>query len=267
MPDLDALTAELLRAPKYRQLDLPPETARALLEQELPRHRTTRAAIKAAREKLHQIVAPYLGDPDYPGAITALQAAFAAGPQQVRNTCAALMQAHASTHERLPLLDSLYPRLFALTGQPQTILDLACALHPLSFPWMGLPNSTRYHAYDLHGPRCQLLAHYFALQGLPPLVEQADILVHPPQIEADVAFFFKEAHRFEQRQHGCNRPFWQALHVRWLLVSLPITDLTGHHSLLERQRRLVYDTLDGLPWPVEEVLIGSEMVFCIRKPD
>ncbi len=267
MPDVDELTAELLQAPKYRALALPPETVRSLLEQELARHRNPRTAIKAAREKLHQIVAPYLGDPDYAAAAVALQAAFAAGEQAVRQTCTQLMAAHASTHERIALLEHFYPRLFALTGQPQTILDLACGLNPLSFPWMGLPTSTRYHAYDLHGPRCQLLAHYFALQGLPPLVEQADILVHPPQVQADVAFFFKEAHRFEQRQHGCNRAFWQALNVRWLLVSLPITDLTGHHSLLERQRRLIYETLSGLPWPVEEILIGSEMVFCIRKAD
>ncbi len=32
-----------------------------------------------------------------------------------------------------------------------------------------------------------------------------DILIKPPDVEADIAFFFKEAHRFEQRQHGCNR--------------------------------------------------------------
>jgi len=94
-----------------------------------------------------------------------------------------------------------------------------------------------------------------------------DILLDPPQIQADVALFFKEAHRFEQREKGCNRAFWQALHVNWLLVSLPTENLTGTHSKLEQHRSLVRDTLSGLDWTVTEALFPGELVFCIRKPD
>ncbi len=88
---------------------------------------------------------------------------------------------------------------------------------------------------------------------------------NPPAQEADVAFFFKEAHRFEQRQKGCNRAFWMALNVRWLVVSLPATNLSGRFDLADRQRKLVYETLTGLEWPVNEILVGNELVFCIRK--
>ena len=53
----------------------------------------------------------------------------------------------------------------------------------------------------------------------------------------------KEAHRFEQRQHGCNRAFWQALQVDTLVVSLPAVSLDGQRSLVERHQRLVSQTI------------------------
>jgi 16S rRNA (guanine(1405)-N(7))-methyltransferase len=265
-PDaLSPLVEEILSARKYRELGLPTATVRDLLIQELPRHRSQKDALQSVRRKLHNVVADYLGDPDYPASARLLDAAFASGdPVQVQATCRQLLFAHASTNERLPLLNDFYSRLWQVTGLPHTLLDLACGLHPFGFPWMGLPASTRYFAYDIHRPRVDLLNHFFSLQGLEPLACCQDILVSPPQVEADVAFFFKEAHRFEQRQHGCNRTFWQALKVNWLLVSLPTESMTRRHSLEEGHRRLVENTLAGLDWPVIEVMFPGELVFCIH---
>jgi len=218
------------------------------------------------RKKLHNIVAPYLGDPDFDAAAAMLDEAFAAGSVEAqRAACAQILAEHASTRERQPILEEFYPRLWAQTGQPRVILDLACALHPFSFPWMGLPADTRYYAYDIHAPRLELINHFFGLLGLPRLAIQQDILVDPPQVEADVAFFFKEAHRFEQRQRGSSRKMLCAVPARWLLVSLPTSSLNGRYNLLERQRALVASIVESEPWPVRELLFEQEVVFCIQK--
>ena len=263
--ELDLLVEGLLAGRKYRELSLPVETVRDLLAQELPRHRNQKDALQSVRRKLHNIVATYLGDPDYPASAHQLDEAFAGGdPAHVQAVCRQILSAHASTRERLPLLDDFYARLWQVTGAPHTVLDLACGLHPFGLPWMGLPASARYYAYDIHQPRVDLINHYFSLQGLEPLARCQDILVSPPQVEADAAFFFKEAHRFEQRQHGCNRAFWRSLKVKWLLVSLPTESMTKRHSLAEGHRRLVYNTLAGLGWEVVEVEFEGEMVFCVK---
>jgi len=263
---LESLIADILSSRKYRGLNLPPGTVRDLLEQELPRHRSQKDALKSVRQKLHNIVAPYLGDPDYPAAARQLMEAFTASdPEAVRQVSRELLSAHASTNERLPVLEDFYPRLWQVTGRPGALLDLACGLHPFGFPWMDLPVSTCYYAYDIVQPRVDLINHYFSLLGLQPLAAAQDVLVDPPQVEADVALFFKEAHRFEQRQHGCNRAFWQALRVKWLLISLPTESLTGRHSLLEGHRRLVYNNLEGLGWEVTELEFEDEIVFCVKK--
>jgi 16S rRNA (guanine(1405)-N(7))-methyltransferase len=130
---------------------------------------------------------------------------------------------------------------------------------------MGLPLNTRYHAYDIHKKRVELINLFFKLQRMEPLAEHIDILVNPPKVQADIAFFFKEAHRFEQRQKGCNRDFWQKLRVKWLLVSLPARSLSGSRNLVKSHRRLVETTMEGEPWTCEELVIENELVFVINK--
>lgn len=266
----ESLFQELLRevraSRKYRALDLPEETLHDLLSRALERQPNPKAALKIVREKLHNIVAPYLGDPDYTRAAGMLQAAFTDGsPEAVRAACLELLQSHASTRERIPLLEEFYPRLWQVSGKPSVLLDLACGLHPFSLPWMGLPAGCEYFAYDIHAPRVALINQFFRLTGQPGQALVQDVLVHPPSIEADAALFFKEAHRFDQRQRDCNLPFWQALRVRWLFVSLPAASLSGRRDLVERQRNLIQKTLKGTGWPVTEVRFSNELVFCIRK--
>ena len=65
---LARLNREIQTSHKYRGLDLPLETLRDLLDQELIKGRRGGDAVQAVREKLHNIIAPYLGDPDYAAA-------------------------------------------------------------------------------------------------------------------------------------------------------------------------------------------------------
>ena len=92
-----------------------------------------------------------------------------------------------------------------------------------------------------------------------------DILVTPPDEKADAAFLFKEAHRFEERESGCNRALWRALKVKTLYVSLPPFSLTGRHDLTTKNRKLVTDSIAGEEWRVSEITFTNEQVFVIEK--
>jgi 16S rRNA (guanine(1405)-N(7))-methyltransferase len=260
------LTARLLSSRKYRGLDIPTATVMDLIDQASLTATDAKSIEQTVREKLHNLVATYLGDPDYAASGVSLDEAYASHDDaQIKKVCLDILSCHASTRERLPLLDKFFPRLFAHTGQPAAILDLACALNPFALPWMGLRPGTRYYAYDLHQPRLELINHLFELNGMEPLAVHQDILVDPPEVKCDVAFFFKEAHRFEQRQRGCNRAFWQSIQCKYLLVSLPTASLTGKHPKLEQHRKLVMETVEGQPWKVSEIEFSNEIVFCIEK--
>ena len=77
--------------------------------------------------------------------------------------------------------------------------------------------------------------------------------------------FFKEAHRFEQRETGCVRSFLQRLASLQILLSLPVETLSGSRSMLEQDRRLVAAACADTGWQVSELLFSTEIVFFIRK--
>ena len=73
--DLDTIVAAIKQSKKYR--DTHEETIRSLALVALKQHKKPKQAAKAVRKRLHSIMAPYLGDPDYATTSEALAAAFA----------------------------------------------------------------------------------------------------------------------------------------------------------------------------------------------
>jgi hypothetical protein len=59
--EIEQVIAQIRQSKKYRAIDVCEETIRHLLETEIKR-RSKKDAIQATREKLHHIVAPYLGE-------------------------------------------------------------------------------------------------------------------------------------------------------------------------------------------------------------
>ncbi len=265
--EIDQMTERVLRSRKYAGMDLPAETVRDLIRQESAAGRSAKETEKSMREKLHQIIAPYLGDPDYALEEQRLAEAAERGEEGVREWALGILGVHTSSKERIPHMETFYQAIFDRIGMPERILDVACAFNPFAFPWMGLPKTTAYHAYDLHTPRVNLINSFFKVYGLEPLAETRDILLNPPDVEADAAFFFKEAHRFESRKKGCNRNFWISLPVKTIVVTLPAENLTGQHQMRDRQRSLIAKNIEGLGWQTEETEIAGEMIFIIRKQE
>jgi 16S rRNA (guanine(1405)-N(7))-methyltransferase len=259
---------EILASKKYRDLHIPPETVTALLASEFERLGKIKPAVKSAKQKLHNIVAAYLGDPDYEQAIQWMTTRLPqSSPQEEQAMCEQLLSHHASTRERLPHLREFYETIFAITGKPSVILDLACGLHPFGLPWMDLPRTIEYHAYDLHLPRIELIQTYFSDRYPHSQAHHQDILLDIPAGPADVAFLFKETHRMEKRAKDSNLPLWQQLSVDWLVVSLPAVSLNQQHDLREGHRKLVNNLLEktGHNWQQSVAEVHGEMLFFLQK--
>ena len=104
--ELDILVEQVLRGSKYQEIA--PELVRRIGAQELPKRRSLKEAVKATKNKLHQVGGAYQQTRlDYEKSLALLRET-AVSPQQFRATCQSLMQAHASTRERLPILDNFY---------------------------------------------------------------------------------------------------------------------------------------------------------------
>ncbi len=262
--DVEAVVTAVKQSRKYG--DTSAETIRELAEEAARQHKKPKAAVKAVRSRLHSIMAPYLGDPDYAQEARRLDEAFAAGDAaQIEAVCRDALHAHLSTRERLPILTEFYERIFGVTGKPRSLMDIACGLNPLALRWMGLDLPLDFYAYDIHEPRIDFINHYFQLESLPPLAKVQDVALEPPQKRVDVALFLKEMPRFERNYHGRGRPLLEAVRADFLVVSYPSVSTHGGRNLTSRYREFMYQLIAGYDWPVTELLFEGELVFVLDK--
>jgi 16S rRNA (guanine(1405)-N(7))-methyltransferase len=265
-PDVDAIVEQLAQSKKYREAGINAQTIRDIVITELERQRNPKEAVQAARKKLHEVVALYLGDPDYAAATRQLEAAFATGDSAaIKTTCAEILRIHDSTNERLLLLDSFYEQIFAITGRPTVLLDIACGLNPLTIPWMNLPPGAAFYAYEIHQQRVDFLNRFLALQGIGGQALDQDILVHYPTEAGDAALLLKEIHRMEKRRRGIVLPLLDALNVRWIVLSSPTRSRTGRHGVKDVYREQVHEILSARPWTTREIEFENELVYCVDK--
>jgi len=85
---------------------------------------------------------------------------------QYREIIRQLAQTHISTRERLSSLDYFYGELFQYIGEPPTIVDVGCGLHPLFFPFNEKGKNTRcYLALDKDKTNISALSLFARLPG------------------------------------------------------------------------------------------------------
>lgn len=266
MSDVEAVVTAVKSSRKYR--DTHEETIRALATEAVMQYKTPKLAVKAVRKRLHSIMAPYLGDPDYEDAIAQLTAAYATEDEkEIKPVCREILECHLSTRERMPILSDFYREIFNVTGMPNSLLDVACGLNPLAMPWMGLPEPVTYHAYDIHEPRIGFLNRYFELLGMDRSAKLQDVALHPPQETADVALFLKEMPRFERNYKGAGRPLLASMRARHLVISFPSVSTHGGRNLVRRYREFFQQLIEGKGWSTSELLFEGELVFCVERHD
>jgi len=269
---VEQIVASVRAGRKYRNVCV--DTVRRFAVEEWTRHgahspsrRALKEATKATRSRLHQAYAAYESPVDYGRAYRDLEAAYAVGtPEAVRQACSSVLALHASTRERLPILDRLYGEVFDRTGRPDILLDLACGLNPLSLPWMGLSGGAAYHAYDIDKERIAFLDRYLSLAGMEARTFFQDILHQPPLQRGDVALLMKSSACLERQQAGATLALLDVLQVRHVVVTFPVHSLGRRDKgMPEHYERTFLDMISGRSWPVARLQFETELVFLVDK--
>ncbi len=261
---LEALVAAVLSSGKYRHIL--PEFVRAIGARELAVRPNLKAAVKATKNALHQAGGAFVDAPiRYDRALAALREA-AGDPDALRAACRTIMAGHTSTRERLPILDSFYAETLAVLPPPARVLDIACGLNPLARPWMPLPESAEYVAYDIYTDQIAFLNDFFALTGSHGRAEARDVLGRPPEEEADLALILKTLPCLEAIDRAAPARLLDATRARRLLVSFPAQTLGGRRKGMAAHyeagfRRL----LDERGWPAQRFEFATELAFLVEK--
>jgi 16S rRNA (guanine(1405)-N(7))-methyltransferase len=263
---IEPIVAQVLASSKYRSLD--PDFVRNVAVQIIATtpNRKEKELIKAVKNKLHQVANVYhVSKPDYAQWLNRLQNAVL-HQDDVKSVCREIMAHHASTRERLLILDDFYKRLFAGLSPISSILDLACGLNPLSLPWMGLSPRTTYWAYDIYQDQVEFLNHAFALLKQSGQAEVCDLLQTTPRQPADVALLLKTLPCLEQIDKTIGVRLLAQIQSPIVLVSFPIYTLGGRNKGMRQNYETYFRSLLAeYDWHIESAEFANEIVFRIYK--
>lgn len=235
-----------------------------LAAEEIPKSKNIAEAEKRTKRRLHQIFGAYATPLPYDKLIEELQAAQT-DPAEFKQACATILRQHASTAERLPELDNFYAPIFQITGQPTSILDLACGLNPLTLPWMNLPPKTTYLAADIDNQMTRFLDEFLHLLPVSGQAITNDLIAAPPPQSADIAFLFKTLSCL-QHQTPDLLSILDKIQANWLVITFPTRSLGNRNKgMTATYRAFLQNLINPRPWKSHELLRPSELIFIIQK--
>lgn len=259
---LERLVSEVLKSAKYADID--PGLVARIGASELDKGRRFKEAVKAAKNKLHQVGGAYLSAaPQYPAWLGELSAAH--DDDSLKAACREIMSFHASTSERLPLLGDFYAQIFDSLPPVESVLDVACGLNPLALPWMPLAEGTRYHACDMYADMVGFLNAFFShdLVRVRGVAVMCDVVGAPPAGAYDLALILKAIPCLEQIDKQAGVRLLDGVNARFLAVSFPARSLGGRHKgMLETYQAHFEDLTAGRGWlELARLQFETELVF------
>lgn len=239
-----------------------------LAAEEIPKSRTMAEAEKRTKRRLHQIFGAYTGQPDYPSLLVRIAGVRNRGDdEELRSLCRTTMELHASTRERLPILDRFFPDIFDHTGVPRSIVDLACGLNPLALPWMGLPEKSRYVACDIDRGLVDFVGGFLDLIGIEQQVELRDIVSSPLDETCDVAFLLKSVPCLDQQAPTAAARVLRSVQASRYVITFPTQSLAGRDKGMARNYRTrFHGLLTELGWEgrtVHELELPGELIYVV----
>jgi 16S rRNA (guanine(1405)-N(7))-methyltransferase len=142
-----------------------------------------------------------------------------------RPICQQILRTHVSTAERLDDLEAVFEAIWAVTGQPTRVMDLACGLNPFVLPWMGPIDE--YLACDIDVRLASCVGKFFENIEFNGVSVCHDLLVTVPDWEADVAFLFKALPCLEQQEKGAGLAILKQIQAPHIVVSFPTQSIGG----------------------------------------
>lgn len=263
--NLEALVAEVSKGSKYALID--PHLVLQIAAEEAERQPKLALAVKSTRTRLHQLVGAYY---DKPSTYAQLQDLLKGLPDTSINSLKAFarqaMPLHASTAERLPILEDFYNRSLQKLDPVNSVLDLGCGLNPLAIPFLPLNESFTYQATDVLIPLLDFLNAYFSKIEVKGSASLLDLSTQIPDQEFDLVIMLKLIPLLDQINKSIAPKLLQNLKARALLVSFPLKSLGGRGKGMLATYQTRFEQLSSdLVAEIDEYRFPNELVYLIRK--
>jgi 16S rRNA (guanine(1405)-N(7))-methyltransferase len=263
---LDELIRLVQASDKYAHIDssLIKEIGRG----ELAKRASLKEAVKATRNKLHQVGSSYqeIAIP-YASWIKLLaNLPHSLSDPEVMQFLAGNRRMHASTSERSFIEEKFFQESLAPFAPVESILDLACGLNPLNYRFMPLAEHCEYFACDIYQDMVNYLNQFFAHFEINGKAEVCDLAHQIPSQKVQVALLLKTIPCLEQIDKNAGLRLLEGLNAEVIVVSFPSRSLGGKSKGMAQNYEAHFNQLiAGKSWQVTKIEFPGELTFMVRK--
>ncbi|HLD05470.1 MAG TPA: hypothetical protein VJG90_07150 [Candidatus Nanoarchaeia archaeon] len=257
-----SFTARLLKECLQNNHSVQDKMAKSHTWAEFERSAECKAITKEVRSRLREVYGVFW---EHSKQDKLLQALLQNPTPEAHNKVLAL---HTSTKERLPFYEEVYKKIFAITGKPKKILDLACGLNPFSYPYLGC--SPEYLASELCESDAAFLQAFFDGLNIQGQAFAFDLLQFNKTectdfIKSDVCFLFKALDSLEAIDWGFSETLLPNLPATWLVVSFSTRSLGGKKEIKKEKRKWFERILEKNHWTYKTFEVANECFYVIKK--
>ena len=178
-----------------------------------------------------------------------------------------LLQKHESTRERLQIYPELYKRIFHITGNPKSILDLGCGLNPLSYKY--LKAKPIYYCVDISSNIIEIVNSFFKknkIKGQAEIMNLREIKNHRLNLpKAGICFMFKLLDSLEiEKGHKLAEKLVKEVPSKWFAVSFSTNTLSGRR-MNHPYRGWIEQMCRRLGYFYEILEFENEIFYLIQK--
>jgi len=170
-----------------------------------------------------------------------------------------LLSLHLSSKERIPIYSKFYEDIFQITGVPNSIIDIAAGLNPISYPY--LKSSPKYTAIELNKADAEIINKYFKIMKINGKALAFDITKNKIKNKADIAFAFKI---FDLIPHKITERIIKELKVKYIVATFP-TKTISNKRMTYITRSSLQRMLQRLNLKYKKLEYENELVYIIQK--
>lgn len=263
---LERVVASIRQKTKYATIC--PKFIERIVAQEILKRKSVKEAEKFSRSKLHQMAGAYLENrPNWKDwEIELGNLPHQVKTSQVKEFCRLKMESHASTRERIPILESFFSQTLASLAPIHSILDLGCGINILSLAWMPLADDPIYQGLDIFQDMLDFstkFLQHFLLRGC---MQCTDILTSLPKQRAQLGLILKVLPVLEQLDKNSVQSWLEKIPAEHLLVSYPVASLGGKGKGMKSHYHDQFNLLlTRLGWQAERFDFSSEIAYLIHR--
>jgi 16S rRNA (guanine(1405)-N(7))-methyltransferase len=178
-----------------------------------------------------------------------------------------ILSLHQSSKERLEHYEEIFQKIFAITGNPKSILELGCGLNPFSYDMLGCKPT--YTASDLNAKDLEPIAEFFKKRKIEGdtiplnLVKEHEKLKILPRV--DCCFLFKLLDSLETEHWDISKTILENINADHLIVSFPTKSLGGKKPIKKERRGWFEKILSEKGWKYSTFEVENEVFYVIKK--